>query len=113
MEQERTKLQQQLEETRYRLRRLKESLQHKVEFDGEDIDLDIYEREKTLALIRNLEGKVVSLERALEALDKGLYGLCERCGQPIDPARLEVLPEATLCIGCQSQVERLRKRGLV
>ena len=112
MEQERGKLQQELDETRDRLHRLKESLQHEVEFDIEDMDPDIYEREKTLALIQNLGGKTEALERALEAMDKGLYGLCERCGQPIDPARLEVLPEATLCIACQSEVERLRKRGL-
>ncbi len=92
MEEERTKLQQELEETQDRLRHLKESLQYEVEFDAEDIDPDIYEREKNLALIRNLERKVVSLERALEALDRGLHGLCERCGQRIAPGRLKVLP---------------------
>jgi RNA polymerase-binding transcription factor DksA len=112
MEQERLKLQRQLEGTRDRLRRLRKTLQDQVEFNIEDIDPDIYEREKTLALIKSLERKAESLERALVALDRGLYGLCERCGQAIDPARLEVLPEATLCIGCQAEVEWMRKRGL-
>ena len=53
MEQERPKLQRQLEGTRDRLRRLREILQDQVEFDIEDTDPDIYEREKTLALIKS------------------------------------------------------------
>jgi RNA polymerase-binding transcription factor DksA len=46
----------------------------------------------------------------LRAIDKGKYGICERCGQPIDPARLEVRPDATLCLNCQREVERIAKK---
>lgn len=40
------------------------------------------------------------LERALAKLDEGSYGLCDRCGGPIAPARLEAAPESVLCIDC-------------
>ncbi|MGD8475293.1 MAG: TraR/DksA C4-type zinc finger protein, partial [Anaerolineae bacterium] len=40
----------------------------------------------------------------------GTYGTCESCGERIDPARLEILPEATLCLNCQRQKERRSKR---
>jgi DnaK suppressor protein len=40
------------------------------------------------------------LERALEKLDEGSYGRCDRCGGPIAPGRLEAAPESVLCIDC-------------
>ena len=40
------------------------------------------------------------LERALAKLDDGSYGRCDRCGGPIAPARLEAVPESSLCIDC-------------
>ena len=43
---------------------------------------------------------------ALARLDAGEYGDCMHCGEPIAPARLEVDPAATLCIGCAGSAER-------
>ncbi|HLG67701.1 MAG TPA: TraR/DksA C4-type zinc finger protein [Acidimicrobiales bacterium] len=40
---------------------------------------------------------------AIHRLDEGTYGRCERCGQPIEPARLEAMPAARRCIRCASQ----------
>ena len=45
------------------------------------------------------------LTDALERVAAGTYGLCGRCGEPIAPARLEVLPQASACIECQSLVD--------
>jgi RNA polymerase-binding transcription factor len=42
------------------------------------------------------------LERALAKLEEGSYGLCDSCGSPIAPGRLEVAPESALCIECAS-----------
>ena len=36
----------------------------------------------------------------------GCFGLCEECGEPIPPARLMIVPEATLCVPCQRDRER-------
>lgn len=41
-----------------------------------------------------------ALDAALDRLDRGVYGTCLRCGTPIPPARLELVPEADLCVAC-------------
>jgi RNA polymerase-binding transcription factor DksA len=76
--------------------------------DAVDTAADIYEREKTLAIIQTLEQKLASVERALRAAESGSYGICEICGEPIDPGRLEAMPHTTTCIKCQAKLERLR-----
>ncbi len=45
------------------------------------------------------------LLRALEAIDKGTYGVCIDCGQPIAEKRLKVYPDATRCLACQEASE--------
>ncbi|MFZ0173622.1 MAG: TraR/DksA C4-type zinc finger protein [Acidimicrobiales bacterium] len=42
------------------------------------------------------------IDRALEKLANGTYGLCDACGDEIAPERLEILPWATRCITCQA-----------
>jgi RNA polymerase-binding transcription factor DksA len=37
---------------------------------------------------------------ALERIENGTYGACDRCGEPIGDARLKAIPEATRCSGC-------------
>jgi RNA polymerase-binding transcription factor DksA len=37
---------------------------------------------------------------ALQRIEDGSYGCCDLCGEPIDPARLSAIPEATRCLGC-------------
>jgi DnaK suppressor protein len=49
---------------------------------------------------RNLEESLIRIERALAKLDEGTYGICDSCGQPIAPRRLEVMPDSVLCIDC-------------
>jgi DnaK suppressor protein len=52
--------------------------------------------------------RVNQLSAALRRLEEGQYGICERCGGRIEPARLAALPEATTCRACQEIVERER-----
>ena len=47
-----------------------------------------------------------AIQDALARLQRGEYGFCQRCGDSIAPRRLEALPHATLCIECQSLIER-------
>lgn len=42
------------------------------------------------------------VEHALGRLEQGTYGLCESCGQQVDPGRLEALPQVSLCLSCKS-----------
>ena len=46
------------------------------------------------------------VEAALKRAEEGTYGYCLDCDEPIGRARLEVRPEAFLCIGCQEGRER-------
>jgi len=107
IEQEKRKLAKERADTLAELDRLREYLRGEVDADAEEADPDLYEREKTLALIRTLENKLESIEQALRLAEKGTYGICERCGEKIDPARLEALPHTTLCVKCKAQMERV------
>lgn len=61
------------------------------------------ELEKRLVLEKRIKEQLVGVEHALHKFEEGTYGYCESCGQPIDPARLEAIPEASLCIKCKAQ----------
>jgi DnaK suppressor protein len=74
-----------------------------------DVGSDLGEQETMLTLESNEREILAEVERALERLDEGVYGQCERCGQPIPFERLEALPYATRCITCQAAVERARR----
>ena len=67
-----------------------------------------FELEKRLALEKQIKEKLNEVEHALDKFAQGTYGLCDVCGQPIDPARLEALPEANLCLSCKAKYARSR-----
>ena len=52
-----------------------------------------------------LWGRQKQIELALERLGTGGYGICEDCGEPISPKRLEAAPWARLCVFCQQALE--------
>ncbi len=93
------------------LERLREALKIEVDVDAEEGDPDLIEREKNVALVSQLEARLARVQAALRSIDKGRYGICERCGREIPTERLEVRPDATLCVTCQVEVEKLIKRG--
>jgi len=102
------KLKEEQAEALQELEYLRETLKAEIDLDPDEADPGITEREMTMVVIIDLERKLQAIEEALQRLENGTYGICERCGQPIDPARLEVIPEATLCIKCKTIVERQR-----
>jgi DnaK suppressor protein len=60
------------------------------------------ERGETDVLVTELRSSLQEIERALEKLDEGTYGVCERCGKPISPDRLDAMPATSYCIACAS-----------
>lgn len=66
---------------------------------------EAFEQAKDLALRRNAEQLLAKVTDALERFDRGVYGICDRCHTDIDPARLEALPYATLCLRCQQKLD--------
>src|SRR4030042_6914946 len=64
------------------------------------------ELEKRLALGQRLEESLKEVEHALEKYEAGTYGLCDSCGKPIEHARLEAIPQASLCLNCKASQAR-------
>lgn len=60
------------------------------------------ELERRLALEKELREQLAQVDNALAKFSQDTYGKCEDCAQPIDPARLEALPQAKLCLNCKA-----------
>ncbi|HEX9016150.1 MAG TPA: TraR/DksA C4-type zinc finger protein [Chloroflexota bacterium] len=73
-----------------------------------NVGSETYEMEKNLGLLDNLRRQLEATEVAMGRLEEGTYGVCSNCGRPIDPERLEALPQAALCIDCKRQQEAQR-----
>jgi DnaK suppressor protein len=65
---------------------------------------EAFEQAKELALHENAKQLLAQVTDALERFEQGTYGICERCGIEIDPARLKALPYVTLCLHCQQRL---------
>jgi DnaK suppressor protein len=85
-------------------------LSGEVSFDEEYADSGTFtfERERDLSLSNNIRDLIEKIDRALVRIDAGTYGLCERCGKPIEKARIKALPYASLCIKDKQAEERTR-----
>jgi RNA polymerase-binding transcription factor len=80
-----------------------------VSFDDENADAGTftYERERDLSIENNVRDLLAKIDRALGKMGEGRYGLCSRCGKPIEKARLKALPYVDLCIkDAQAQARR-------
>ena len=77
--------------------------QHLAETAGVTLD-----REIDLSLEENLHTSIAQVDRALNKLTEGSYGLCDECGSPIGDGRLEAALFANLCIECKRLEERKR-----
>jgi DnaK suppressor protein len=76
-----------------------------------DDGTEAFDQAASLALYRNEKSLLDQVDRALVRMDKGTYGICERCGEEIDFARLKAIPYATRCLRCQKQAEAPRGNG--
>ena len=70
---------------------------------------EIYEQERNLTLEQTLKQQLAEVEHALAKIDEGTYGICDRCGKEIVSERLQVLPQAALCINCKERQETQRR----
>jgi len=93
-------LQRELQELRRQIETLEEGLEEKPDYGMGKGDPSITRWELDQAMLSDLKRRAHNLEQQLSRISQGTYGLCERCGAPINPDRLAVLPDATLCIEC-------------
>jgi DnaK suppressor protein len=93
----------------------KQLLDHGVELEGEEnLSVENHEgfadsaqvtaeRSHQIGLVEQLRERRAQVLVALERIERGDYGLCERCGKEIPAERLEAVPAATLCVSCKQQ----------
>lgn len=60
---------------------------------------------KTSALTSILQKTLRGIKISLKKAKHGSYGICDRCGKAVDPARLKAAPDARYCLGCAKIVE--------
>jgi DnaK suppressor protein len=70
-----------------------------------DSGSDTFERSKILAILDRADRHLADIDRALERLERGEYGVCEACGEPIGSTRLRARPAARLCLRDQELAE--------
>jgi len=59
----------------------------------------------------NQKKELEEINAALKRIEKGTYGICEMCDEPIQKARLEIKPYAKYCIICKEEIEQEGKRN--
>lgn len=86
---------------------LRESTGELSAYDNHPADMgsETFERSKDLARRRDLQRALADIDLALQRLEEGIYGYCQRCGRPIPRQRLEVLPATPYCGECARQLE--------
>ncbi len=75
-----------------------------------DQGTDNFDREFALSLVSNEHDVVYEIDEALHRIEMKTYGVCEMTGQPIDIARLKVMPYTRYCRAAQEEMERGRKK---
>jgi RNA polymerase-binding protein DksA len=68
-----------------------------------------HDDEMVADLMARRRRELANVNRALEDLEAGRYGICEDCGEGIAPKRLKALPFAQRCVECQTATETLRR----
>ncbi len=54
--------------------------------------------------LKQTDAKILqAIEEALQRIEKGTYGICRDCGEPIAPARLNAIPWTRVCISCKEK----------
>ena len=83
-----------------------------TEHDSGDMSQSLYDREVDATLEQTIENRLQYVERALQKVEEGTYGICDDTGEPIPRGRLEAMPEAIYTIEAQQRRERERRPPL-
>ncbi|MFN2616064.1 MAG: TraR/DksA family transcriptional regulator [Thermoleophilaceae bacterium] len=113
---ERTKIEARLDARLEEVRRTREAMRHSGEgmrgsepssLDNHpgDTGSELHDEEVDETTELFLDEEEQRIAEARQALADGSYGRCRDCGQPIQPERLEAVPEAVRCISCQRRFE--------
>jgi DnaK suppressor protein len=97
------------------VKRAKQTLNDDMTLDTNDLpdEMDLASSEYLQSFTFRLRGREKSfldkIEKALQKIEEGTFGLCEECEEEISVKRLEARPETTLCIRCKEDQERVER----
>ena len=103
LENERERLNEELEQSKANASTSDERREGSPFGKREEEATETLELEKRLALEKRIRNQLAEVEHTLHKFEDKTYGLCDICGKKIDPARLEALPQASLCLNCKAQ----------
>jgi len=104
-----------LSQKREILKNASKTLGGEIHLDPDDFpdEIDLASSESALAFTGRLRAReatlLVKIDRALEKITEGTFGVCENCGEKIGVKRLEARPVAELCIDCKTEQERTER----
>ncbi|OGQ22515.1 MAG: conjugal transfer protein TraR [Deltaproteobacteria bacterium RIFCSPLOWO2_02_FULL_44_10] len=77
----------------------------------DEVDLAATEADQSMNLrLRDRELVLLKkIDKAIQKIELGTYGVCERCEEEIDVKRLEARPVAEMCIRCKEELERVER----
>ena len=93
----------------------KKTLVEEASFDTDDLpdEIDLASSEYAQSMVFRLRDRekflLQKIEKALQRIEDGTFGVCERCEEDISPKRLEARPVTTLCIRCKEEQEKKEK----
>jgi RNA polymerase-binding protein DksA len=78
---------------------------------GDEADMAALQqaKEQSQWLANDQKLRLAQIDQALARIELGKYGICDNCGKAIAQERMEAIPHATLCVECQSKIEKKRK----
>lgn len=82
-----------------------QSLLRHDEVNQDEDGTDAFERVTSLDRASADQSQIFQINKAIEAINGGSYGICDICGHKIEKRRLKALPFAKTCIQCQSEME--------
>ena len=97
------------------VRRAQQTLDEDMTLDADDLpdEMDLASSEYLQSFTFRLRGRekvfLEKIQKALDRIEDGTFGVCEECGETISTKRLEARPETTLCIRCKEDQERVEK----
>ncbi|MBA7631444.1 MAG: TraR/DksA family transcriptional regulator [Calditrichaeota bacterium] len=71
-----------------------------------DVGTDQAEREKAYYWLARENNYLRYLDRALQMIEEGMFGICQTCGDLISKERLEEVPHTTSCFSCKTNVSK-------
>lgn len=79
--------------------------------DGLDAAHSLEEVEMEAGLVEQYEDRLRAIDDAFNRLERGRYGICEKCKQEIPIERLKAMPLAAYCVDCQKERNERRRPG--